>query len=71
MNSWPFYSLEEIESVRSVLKSGNVNYWTGKECKLFEEEFANWSKTRHAVALSNGSVALDLALWALKISSGD
>lgn len=71
MNSWPFYSLEEIESVRSVLESGNVNYWTGKECKLFEEEFANWSKTRYAVALSNGSVALDLALWALKISSGD
>jgi dTDP-4-amino-4,6-dideoxygalactose transaminase len=71
MNNWPNYSDEEIESVCSVLKSGNVNYWTGRECKLFEEEFANWSETKYAVALSNGTVALDLALWALKISSGD
>lgn len=68
---WPSFTEEEAEAVRRVLLSNRVNYWTGKECRLFEEEFAAWADTRHAIALTNGTVALDLALRGLGIGPGD
>lgn len=68
---WPSYSDEEIAGVQKVLTSNKVNYWTGQECKLFEKEFANWLGVKYAVSLANGTVALDLALKALNIKSGD
>lgn len=57
--------------MRRVLLSNQVNYWTGIECREFEKEFAAWCGTRHAVALANGTVALDVALKALAIGPGD
>ena len=69
--SWPHFALDEIDAVRAVLRSGRVNYWTGAECTSFEREFADLIGTRHAVALANGSVALDLALHVLGIGPGD
>src|SRR5690606_22675379 len=48
-----------------------VNYWTGQECRRFEEEFAQAVGARHAIALANGTVALDLALQALALQPGD
>jgi dTDP-4-amino-4,6-dideoxygalactose transaminase len=54
-----------------VLRSNRVNYWTGEESRQFEGEFAQWAGTRHAVALMNGTVALDIALKALGVGSGD
>jgi dTDP-4-amino-4,6-dideoxygalactose transaminase len=68
---WPSFSEEEIDAVSRVLRSGRVNYWTGEEGKAFETEFAAWSGTRYAIALANGTVALELALRALKIGPGD
>lgn len=68
---WPSYSEEEAEAVRAVILSNRVNYWTGDQCRLFEDEFAAWSGCQHAVALANGTVALDLALRALGIGAGD
>lgn len=68
---WPSFTLEEGEAVRAVLLSNRVNYWTGVECREFEKEFAAWVGTRHAVALTNGTLALDLALKALNIGPGD
>ena len=57
--------------MRDVILSNKVNYWTGQECREFEKEFAAWSDTRHAIALTNGTVALDLALKVLNIGAGD
>lgn len=57
--------------VRRVLLSNKVNYWTGTECRLFEREFATWVGTSYAVALSNGTLALEAALRALNIGPGD
>lgn len=54
-----------------VLQSNQVNYWTGIECREFEKEFAAWVGVPHAVALANGTLALDIALKALGIGSGD
>ncbi len=71
LSPWPVFSEEAIEKVSSVLRSGKVNYWTGQECRLFEQEFADYVGTRHAIAVANGSVALELALYALGIETGD
>jgi dTDP-4-amino-4,6-dideoxygalactose transaminase len=68
---WPSFTPEEAEAVQRVLLSNQVNYWTGTECREFEKEFAAWCGTRHAVALSNGTLALDVALKALGIGPGD
>jgi dTDP-4-amino-4,6-dideoxygalactose transaminase len=69
--TWPYFAPDEIEAAANVLRSGKVNYWTGEEGHLFEREFANYVGTRHAVCLANGTVALELALWALGIGPGD
>jgi dTDP-4-amino-4,6-dideoxygalactose transaminase len=68
---WPSFTDEEGDAVRRVLMSNKVNYWTGQECRRFEDEFADWTECRHAVSVANGTVALDLALKALEIGPGD
>ena len=68
---WPQFTTEEADAVRRVLLSNRVNYWTGDECRNFEREFAAWSGTKYAVAVANGTVALELALRALDIEPGD
>jgi len=71
LNPWPSYTQEEIQAVSQVLSSGQVNYWTGDQCQTFEKEFANWCGSKYAIATSNGTTALDLALKALAIGQGD
>jgi dTDP-4-amino-4,6-dideoxygalactose transaminase len=70
-SQWPSFSVEEADAVRAVLLSNKVNYWTGTECREFEKEFAGWTGVKYAVALANGTLALDLALRALGIGPGD
>ncbi len=71
MTAWPCFAEDEIAAVDAVLRSGKVNYWTGEEGRAFEKEFAAWCNTEHAVAVANGTVALELALHALDIGPGD
>ncbi|HLU17267.1 MAG TPA: DegT/DnrJ/EryC1/StrS aminotransferase family protein [Edaphocola sp.] len=68
---WPCFTEEEAAAVNRVLLSNRVNYWTGQECRQFEREFAEWCGTQYAVALANGTLALDVALKALNIGPGD
>ena len=68
---WPDFGPEEIEAVAAVLRSGKVSAWTGDEVRRFEREFAAWAGCRWAVAVANGTVALELALHALGIGPGD
>ena len=68
---WPSFDEETIEAISGVLRSGGLNYWTGEEGRHFEREFAQFAGAQHAVALSNGTVALELALHALGITPGD
>jgi len=67
---WPSFDDEQISAVSRVLTSGNVNYWTGEEGKLFEREFALWADSDFGIALSNGTSALEVALRSLDIGSG-
>ncbi len=68
---WPSFTQQEADAVSQVLLSNKVNYWTGQECREFEKEFARFAGTQYAVALANGTVALDVALKALGIGTGD
>ena len=66
---WPDFSEEEAEAVAAVMRSNRVNYWTGQEGRTFEREFADWVGSSHAIAVSNGTLALDLALQGLGIGA--
>lgn len=68
---WPVLEDEEIEAATAVLRSGRLNYWTGNEGRVFEREFAEFTGRKYAIALANGTVALELALYCLGIGSGD
>ncbi len=68
---WPWFDQEEMGEAIAVLQSGKVNYWTGQQGRLFEKEFAVSTGCQYAVAVANGSVALELALYALGIGAGD
>tara|TARA_B100000767_G_scaffold265238_1_gene281093 strand:- start:1295 stop:2473 length:1179 start_codon:yes stop_codon:yes gene_type:complete len=68
---WPSFTKEEADAVSSVLLSNKVNYWTGTECRSFEKEFSAWCNAKYAVAVMNGTVALDLAFKALGVGDGD
>jgi dTDP-4-amino-4,6-dideoxygalactose transaminase len=68
---WPFFAEDEIEAAVAVLRSGKVNYWTGEEGRRFEKEYAEFAACSYAVAVANGTVALELALRALGIGPGD
>lgn len=64
---WPSFTEEEEAAVTAVIRSNRVNYWTGQEGRSFECEFAEWIGSNHAIAVSNGTLALDLALQGLGI----
>jgi dTDP-4-amino-4,6-dideoxygalactose transaminase len=68
---WPEYAADEIAAVVETLRSGKVNQWTGKQVGLFEQTFAKLHEKPFAVALANGSLALETVLRAYGIGAGD
>lgn len=70
-SSWPAFTEQEVAAVQDVLLSNKVNYWTGSEGRQFEREFAEFADCEFAVALANGTVALDVAFKALGVGVGD
>ena len=68
---WPLSGEDEVEAASRVLRSGKVNYWTGDEGRQFEKEYAEYTGSARAIALTNGTVALELALHVLGIGPGD
>ena len=68
---WPSFTQEEADAVSRVILSNKVNYWTGTEGREFEKEFAAWADSEYAVALGNGTLALDIALKALGVGQDD
>ena len=68
---WPSYSKDEANAVQAVLASNRTNYWTGEEGWKFESEFSSFAGANRAIALANGTLALDLALAALNLGKGD
>ena len=70
-SSWPRYEADELAAVERVLRSGRVNYWNGDEGRAFEGEFAAFHGASYGVAVANGTLALELALYALGVGPGD
>ena len=70
-DNWPFFDDDETAAAMEVLRSGRVNYWTGEQARLFEQEYAAATGRRHGVAVANGTLALELALHAFGIGPGD
>jgi dTDP-4-amino-4,6-dideoxygalactose transaminase len=68
--AWPMFADDEVAAAARVLRSGKVNAWFGEETSSFEREYAAFTLSRHAVAVANGTVALELALRALGIGEG-
>ena len=68
---WPSFTKQEADAVSRVLLSNKVNYWTGQEGREFEKEFATFAGSDYAIAVGNGTLALDLALKGLGIGAGD
>ncbi len=68
---WPFFAEDEIRAAAEVLHSGKVNYWTGEQGRRFEQEFAKFAGCKYAVALANGTVALEAALRSLGVGPND
>ncbi len=68
---WPYFDDEDIQSVVDVLRSGKVNRWTGDKNSKFEAKICESVKCKYAIALANGSLALELALVAAEIGEGD
>lgn len=66
---WPSFTQQEADAVSRVLLSNKVNYWTGTECREFENEFAEFCNTTHAIAVANGTLAIDLAFQGLGIGN--
>lgn len=71
LSSWPSFNDAEIEAATETLRSNAVNYWTGSRGREFEKAFARWNGSAHAVALANGTLAIDVALKALGVGPGD
>jgi aspartate/methionine/tyrosine aminotransferase len=68
---WPRFDEKAISAVTEVLKSGRVNYWTGKKGMEFEKKFAEWQGSKYAISVATGTAALHVALSALEIGPGD
>ncbi len=71
MSSWPNFSPKELNAVSSVLKSRKVNYLSGVYGKLFEKNFSIYHKLNYCLAVSNGSIAIELVLKSLSLKPKD
>jgi dTDP-4-amino-4,6-dideoxygalactose transaminase len=71
MPPWPHFDKEQVEAVAACLRSGKVNQWTGALVREFEKAFAEKFQAPYAVAVTNGSLAIELALRAFGIGAGD
>lgn len=65
----PLIGEEEINAVNEVLRSGNLVQ--GPRVREFEENFADYIGVDHAIATSNGTTALQVALLAHETKSGE
>jgi len=69
--TWPEYGEDEIAAVEAVLRSGKVNYWSGDQGSEFEREFSAYIGVSHGIALANGTLALEAAMYGLGVGEGD
>lgn len=70
----PIIGKEEISEVVSVLKKGALTSAAnlgGKNVQEFEKLVSSFTKSKYAIAVNSGTAALQAALYALDIKTGD
>jgi dTDP-4-amino-4,6-dideoxygalactose transaminase len=70
----PIIGKEEISEVISVLKKGALTSAAnlgGKNVQEFEKLVSSFTKSKYAIAVNSGTAALQAALYALDIKTGD
>ena len=73
---WPVWNGAEIDAVHEVIASGSwwcgsPGHQAGTHVWSFQQEFASFQESKHCIAVSNGTVALEAVLLALGIGMGD
>ncbi len=71
MAPWPNYDDEQIDAITAIYRSGRVNYLRGKIGPAFEQEFCDWSGSKKAIAVGNGTLAIEIILRGLGLKPGD
>jgi len=69
--SWPFMTDKMCNEVNNVLKSCKLNQWNNNKVGEFEKKFSKYIGCNYAVAVFNGTVALELCIKTLGLKSGD
>ena len=69
--AWPQFNPAVYDKITDILKSGKVNYWTGKVGMEFEKKWAEWLGVGNAISVANGTCALHTALASLGVGPGD
>ena len=67
---WPQFAEETFTDILEPLRSGKVNYWTGKRGMEFEAKWAEWIGAKMAISCTNGTAALQIAISSLGIGPG-
>jgi len=72
-SSSPYFTAEDLErislDIREILDSGQLVF--GEYTRKFEQMFAGYVKTKHAIETNSGTSALEIALRCLEVKNGD
>lgn len=68
---WPRATAEDVAAVTEALSGRWCRIYEGSQVGRFEEAFGRYHSARHAVAVCNGTAALELALQAVGVRPGD
>src|ERR1700753_1274893 len=71
LQGWPQFDENAIRAVEATLRSGKVNYWTGKRGMEFEKKFAECQGSKNAVSAAPGTAALHVSLAQRGVGHGD
>ena len=70
-NRWPFITDKMCSEVNKILKSGKLNQWNNNKVNEFEKKFSEYINSNYAVAVFNGTVALELCIKTLDLKLND
>ena len=65
--NWPNFSQDLITKLGAVISSGKINYTTGPYGERFEKKFSKFIGNKYAIAVCNGTAALEVAIKSLKL----
>jgi dTDP-4-amino-4,6-dideoxygalactose transaminase len=69
--AWPIFDDREIKALEEVCRSGHWGCISGTKVAEFEKKFAQFQDAKYGVCVTNGTVALEIALKAVGVKAGD